>query len=303
MNCEQANQMDMVDYLLSLGFSPAKITGENYLYLSPLRQERTASFKVNRAKNIWYDHGEGKGGNLVDFTCAYFRCNLTQALQKISETPTQKTLSFHQQKPTGLLYESQENSIKILAVRSPITDMVLNRYLKQRNIPLTIANEFCKEVYYQNGDKKFTAIGFKNNSGGYELRSEYFKGSSSPKYVTYFDNKANNITCFEGFFDFLTYQSIFRNQQLPKTNILVLNSLSFFTRSLLLMEKHERVHLYLDNDAAGRKCVEQALSRSNKICDESSLYKGYKDLNECLVSFGKQQGQEQRPERRRGLRP
>ena len=195
--------------------------------------------------------------------------------------------------------ELQENTIRILSVRSPITDMVLNRYLKQRNIPRLVANEFCKEVLYQTGDKRYTAIGFKNNSGGYELRSEYFKGSSSPKYVTYFDNKANNITCFEGFFDFLTYQAIHHNQELPKTNILVLNSLSFFTRSLLLMEKHERVHLYLDNDTAGRKCVEQALERSGKISDESSLYKGYKDLNEWSVSSGKQQ----RLEHRNGLRP
>ena len=299
MNCEQANQMELVDYLLSLGFSPAKIDCENYFYCSPLRQERTASFKVNRTKNIWYDHGEGKGGTLVDFACTYFRCGLTQALQKISENVTQKTLFLHQQNAAGFIHEPEENSIKILSVSSPITDMVLNRYLKQRNIPRLVANEFCKEVLYQTGDITYTAIGFKNNSGGYELRSEYFKGSSSPKYVTYLDNKANNITCFEGFFDFLTYQAIHHNQELPKTNILVLNSLSFFNRSLLLMEKHERVHLYLDNDSAGKKCVEQALERSRKISDESGLYKGYKDLNEWSVSFGKQQ----RLEHRHGLRP
>lgn len=299
MNCEQANQMDMVDYLSSLGFSPSKITGDNYFYLSPLREEKTASFKVNRTKNVWYDHGAGKGGNLVDFACTYFHCNLTLALEKINENPAQKLSSFHQQKTREFLPEPQQNTIRILSVRSPITDMVLNRYLKQRNIPRLIANEFCKEVLYQTGDKRYTAIGFKNNSGGYELRSEYFKGSSSPKYVTYLDNKANNITCFEGFFDFLTYQAIHCNQELPKTNILVLNSLSFFTRSLLLMEKHEKVHLYLDNDNAGRKCVEQALGRSRKISDESGLYKGYKDLNEWSVSFGKRQ----RLEHRNGLRP
>lgn len=299
MNCEQANQMDMVDYISSLGFLATKITGDNYFYLSPLREEKTASFKVNRTKNVWFDHGAGKGGNLVDFACAYFRCDLTEALQKIGENPARKTLSFHQQKTREFSLEPQENPIKILSVRSPITDMVLNRYLKQRNIPRSIANEFCKEVLYQTGDKRYSAIGFKNNSGGYELRSEYFKGSSSPKYVTYYDNKANNITCFEGFFDFLTYQAIHSNQRLPKSNFLVLNSLSFFTRSLLLMEKHERVHLYLDNDNAGRKCVDQALLRSKKISDESGLYKGYKDLNEWAVSFGKQQQLEHRP----GLRP
>lgn len=298
MNCEQANRMDLVDYLFSLGFSPTKVASENYLYLSPLRKEQTASFKVNRTKNIWYDHGAGKGGNLVDFAILYFSCTLPQALQKISEHPPPRLSSFHPQKTNLSLLEPEDNSIRILSVHSPIADMVLNRYLKQRNIPHQIANEFCKQVWYKTGENTYCAIGFKNNSGGYELRSEHFKGSSSPKYVTYFDKKTSAISCFEGFFDFLTYQSIHRNQELPKTNILVLNSLSFLDRSLLLMEKHDRIHLYLDNDKAGRKCVEQAMARTNKVSDESGLYKGYKDLNEWSVSFGKQQKMEQS----RGLR-
>ena len=80
---------------------------------------------------------------------------------------------------------------------------------------------------------------------------------------------------FEGFFDFLSWQTIHQNQQQPLTNFLVLNSLSFFERSLLLMEKHEPIQLYLDHDTAGGKCVEQALKRSVKYEDKRSLYKGY----------------------------
>ena len=71
MNCEQANQIDLVDYLFSIGLQQKKISQENYWYLSPLHEERTASFKVNKTKNIWYDHGIGKGGKLVDFLCLY----------------------------------------------------------------------------------------------------------------------------------------------------------------------------------------------------------------------------------------
>ena len=60
MNCAEANQIDMVDYLYSVGYLPQKINGNSYWYLSPLRSEKPASFKVNRAKNVWYDHGIGK---------------------------------------------------------------------------------------------------------------------------------------------------------------------------------------------------------------------------------------------------
>lgn len=46
--CEQANQMDVVDYLEKLDHIPKKIRNNDYWYLSPLRDEKTPSFKVNR---------------------------------------------------------------------------------------------------------------------------------------------------------------------------------------------------------------------------------------------------------------
>jgi len=297
MNCEQANQMDMVDHLNSLGYQPQKIRGNNYWYLSPLRNEKTPSFKVERNKNIWYDHGLGKGGKLVAFVMEFYRCNISEALQKFS--------SFHPQKSsqtivTRRLFQSTENSllnngnatetaIKIIAAKKPIEDLVLCRYLKQRRIEKSVADTYCCEVQFtiNNKEKIYKAIGFKNNAGGYELRNEYFKGSNSPKYVTYLDNKSNNITVFEGFFDFMSYQSINKNQQNELTNFLVLNSLSFFERSLLLMEKHQSIHLYLDQDNAGRKYTSLALERSLQFKDESKLYKQYKDINDWLVNFGK----------------
>jgi hypothetical protein len=46
MNCDEANQIDLVDYLYSLGYQPEKIKNHDYWYLSPLREEKEASFKV-----------------------------------------------------------------------------------------------------------------------------------------------------------------------------------------------------------------------------------------------------------------
>lgn len=284
MNCKQANQIDLVDYLSSLGFSPAKIKGENYWYLSPLRSERTASFKINQRDNIWYDHGIGKGGKLVDFVCQYLNCDLPTALQKIADFSVTNNPSVQQQKRFDSPAYPEDGAIQVLSIKNPIVNPALVSYLKERNIASDLANKFCKEVLYKTGQYTFSAIGFKNNSGGYELRSSTFKGAVSPKYVTWFDNKSDTISVFEGFFDFLSFRSMEGIRKIH-TNILVLNSLSFFTRSLLLMEKHENIHLYLDNDQAGKECLKQALQRTNKAVDKSGLYKGYKDLNEGLISI------------------
>ena len=394
MKCE-GNKLDLVEYLSPLGLTPTKIRDNNYWYISPLRDENEASFKIDRIKNVWYDHGTGKGGTVVDFVVQYFSCDVSRALQKLSsyqQIPQKRFISIetpgsiilpevhqqelfdeknniteaeqsNQERPPFHLHENSlinhkdaaETAIEIIAAKQPITDMVLCSYLKQRRINKTIADNYCHEVIFKfsNKDVEHVAIGFKNSAGGYELRSVYLKLSSSPKYITYiitgnrnrdtktdvtsnhfitsnelkheFKNDDENlstqasiasqnnaakssfksgskneiedqkqstqqlkpIAVFEGFFDFLTYQTIHQNQQLPLTDFLVLNSLAFFERSLLLMEKHEHIYLYLDHDEAGKKCLDIAVKRSSIYTGESHLYEGYKDLNDWVMHFGK----------------
>ena len=292
MNCEQANQLDLVEFLNKLGYQPNKVSGNDYWYLSPLRDEINPSFKVNKQKNCWYDHGLGAGGRLVDFVIRYFNCPVNEALQQISFFQQQTKIIAPAKRASVLndqssLDNSPESVIRVIDFKNPIADLRLRLYLKTRRIPEDIANMYCGEVSFDLRGKIYTAIGFKNNAGGFELRNEYFKASSSPKYVSYLDNKATDIAVFEGFFDFLSYQTMHRNQRGCQPNFLVLNSLSFFQRSLLLMEKHERVSLYLDQDEAGKKCITLAQRRSLKFQDESQLYKGYKDLNDWMMNIGK----------------
>lgn len=298
MNCEQANQLELVSVLATLGHNPVKTSRNDHWYHSPLHSDNTPSFKVNSAKNTWYDFGLGKGGTVVDLVCGLYHCDITTALTKIGSLSTHPDLSFPRQKT---LPEQEGNSIIIQSVKERLTAPVLTNYLQSRHISQSIAAQYCSEVLYQVRDSTYRAIGFKNNSGGYELRSPDFKGSTSPKFVTYLNRESNRIAVFEGFFDFLSYETLIQKGGLkvavPTPNILVLNSLSFFTRSLLLMEKHEHIHLYLDNDAAGQKCTKELQQRTNRVTDERNLYKGCKDLNEWLVDQGRNLGQ------RKGLRP
>lgn len=296
MNCAEANQLDLVDYLDSIGFQSKKIRGNDHWYYSPFREEKEPSFKINRRKNIWYDHGAGKGGSLIDFVVEFYKCDVNNALQKLSSFHPQKLVNNNHQRPLFHLHENSllnhrdatETGIRIIAAKQPVDDLFLCRYVRQRSIEKTIVDTYAYEVNFTAGEKEkiFKAIGFKNNAGGYELRNEYFKGSSSPKYISYFNNEAKDLAVFEGFFDFLGYKTMLQNQEHQLSNFRVLNSLSFFKRSLLLMEKHERIHLYLDHDNAGRKWTEMALQRSRNFKDESTLYTGCTDLNDWVMNFG-----------------
>jgi len=279
MTCEQAKQIDLVDYLASIGYHPSRIKKQDYWYRSPLREERTPSFKVNRQQNIWYDHGLGKGGNFIDFATMYHECSVKVLLEKLSGN-----FSFHPQSVKPV--QPVEPLIKILSERN-IVSVALLRYLRQRRIAEPIAMKYCKEIHFSLYDKQYAAIGFRNNEGGFELRNPWFKGSSAPKAITSFENEAKDLIDFEGFFNFLSFQTIHQHTQVSATNFLVLNSAAFFEKSRAFMDQHEHIRLFLDRDTTGMKCTTQALSWSKKYTDESNLYKGYKDLNEWMQLIGK----------------
>lgn len=55
MTIEEAKNIKLADYLLSLGYNPIKQQGNDLWYKSPLREEKEPSFKVNPNRNLWYD--------------------------------------------------------------------------------------------------------------------------------------------------------------------------------------------------------------------------------------------------------
>ena len=204
----------------------------------------------------------------------------------------QNNFSFHQQKPVdraaSISGAGEKEKIIIVDTRSPIRLLSLKEYLQFRKIPLEIANRFCKEVDFNLYDKKYTAIGFKNSAGGYELRSANFKGSSSPKEVTLFGKDlSKNILVFEGFMDFLSYKAIYQPKLIllskQQPNFLILNSIGFLEKMKPMLEKYSSIHLYLDRDKKGLELTKEVLSLGRKYRDESLAYKNHKDLNEYLM--------------------
>src|SRR6266542_213703 len=110
---EEVKKTDIVDYLSSLGFKPTKVTHHDYWYLSTFRDEKTSSFTVNRNMNRWYDFGEGKGGNIIDFGILYHKCSVSALLKKLD-----KSFSFHQPNSLTNQGDKEDKKIKIINEKS-----------------------------------------------------------------------------------------------------------------------------------------------------------------------------------------
>jgi len=277
MTCREARELDIVDFLAGQGIRPVKIRGNDYWYCSPIREEQTASFKVNRKINRWFDFGEGVGGNLVDLGVRLHDCTVSHFLE-ILEAAT-----FRDIYPKSRKQISNPPRIKVEEIEA-LSSPYLLTYLHSRRIPLPIAQQYLHEVKFRCKGKQYRALGFKNDSGGWELRNAFYKSSISPKGPTHINRSNSRLAVFEGFFDFLSYLVLFE-ELVPATDFLILNSLSFFESSRELMEGYREVQLFLDNDKSGRGKTAYATALSGIYQSRSSAYSGYKDLNDCLCKI------------------
>ena len=277
LTCEKARSICIVETLAKLGHFPSRKTGKEAWFLSPLRSETQASFKVSLKLNRWYDFGIGEGGNVIDLICKISNCSVAEALQFLSdELPV---YSFQGPVTDTLEKDSANTIVKV----KPITRSYLKKYVRSRGISLPVARKYCKEVWYECHGKTYYAIGLQNNENGWELRNLYFKTSSSPKSYTYLHNNKDNLMICEGMFDLLSIAELYP-EELKNSDIIVLNSLSFLSQITSKFKNYKSIDLYLDNDAAGKNNTTELLQYYPHIKDQSHRYKNHKDLNEKLTS-------------------
>ena len=65
-------------------FVQLKKSGSNYKGLSPFTEERTPSFMVSPAKQIWKDFSSGKGGTVITFLMEHEQYTYPEAIKYIA---------------------------------------------------------------------------------------------------------------------------------------------------------------------------------------------------------------------------
>ena len=180
-------------FLARRGIQPKYECNGYGMYLSPLREERTPSFKVDYVRNLWYDFGLGEGGTLLTLVMRLERCDSREAVRRLQNGEKRDAGSASLSPsvgerpavggPSPVVRLAAVPALRILS-DDPLRHPALIGYLVSRGIVPSVAAAFCREVRYEVNGRAFFAVGFRNDAGGWELRSERFKGGSSPKYIT-----------------------------------------------------------------------------------------------------------------------
>ena len=132
-------------------FVQLKKSGSNYKGLSPFTEERTPSFMVSPAKQIWKDFSSGKGGTVITFLMEHEKYSYPEAIKyiankyniEVEETErTQEQISQDNEKESLFLVSDFAKNYfkKNLFEEEGIT--VALSYLKERNFNDQIIQKF-----------------------------------------------------------------------------------------------------------------------------------------------------------------
>ena len=289
MNCNQFNSISLEEVLQILGHLPTKQTEKEAWFLNPFSTENQASFKLDKRNNIWYLYSEGIGGNNTDFMIKYLNASVKEVLEWAEK---QNFSSFQQQNFQNQNLENLHKNYEILKIKN-VQHSALLEYLNERKV--ANQTEFLKEIHYRMNDKNYFGIGFKNDSGGYEIRNKYTKMCLGKKDSTTIKNDSKSVKIFEGFFDFLSFKNVEEYLEKEPSDYIILNSVSMISKIKNSLKNYENIELYFDNDEAGNRAVEMLKNEMKNVEDGRILYKDFKDFNEYLTQQTNEVQQQYKP--------
>ncbi|WP_439555229.1 toprim domain-containing protein [Dyadobacter sp.] len=278
-----AKSVSIAGFLKSLGIEALDVKGGELRYFSPIRQENTASFYVSIQKNTFIDFGgsEETKGDVIRLVQILKNCGFQDAVKCLLSLSPEIPLSFSfsgHKKPV-IKSNAQLTIKKVCDLKNPY----LIRYIESRRIPIEYAMLYLKEVHYQAGEKYYFAIGFPNDSNGFELRNGAgFKGKTIND-VTTIEKRTHVVNVFEGFFDFLSALVYYGSAEPAQTTI-IMNTTANFKKLKEKLPARACIKSFLDNDAAGENVVARLVESGFCTYNYSSkIYPGHKDFNEYLI--------------------
>ena len=273
MNCSQAKNISIRAVLESFSLNPSKENSRTAFYFALDREEKTPSLSVDFSKNTAFDFGTGKNYDSISIVQTMKGCSVSDALKYLE----QFNFSFQEQ---NLKLENLPKGYEIIDVKE-IQHPALLDYLKNRNVE--DQKKWVEEIHYRMNDKNYFGIGFKNDSGGYEIRNAYSKICLGKKDITSLKNDSKDVRIFEGFFDFLSFKKVENYLEKQRSDYIILNSVFMINKIKNDLGNYQNIELYFDNDEAGTRAVEMIKNDLKNAEDCRVLYSGFKDLNDWLI--------------------
>lgn len=279
-------QVSLTGLLARLGFQPVRGAGREIMYRNVLHQDRKKpSLCVNDNLGVWYDHGTGKGGNVIDFGLAFWPglgmkdvCGKVYEVMQQAVPATVSLLNHTRRKRRKTLVQPYFKIDKVCELGKTPS---IRQYLERRGI-WQEAQGILQEVHYHSVHSKlqprqFAAAGHRNDAGSWQVRNKYFKGCLGNKGLTLLPGDTRRLCVFKDMFDYLSWKH--EHQELSDS-ALIINSYSLLPAAIKMATRYPHLNVYFDHTPEGHESLNQFLSELPYAADGTSAFQGHHAYNE-----------------------
>lgn len=280
---------NLPDLLEALGFRPEVQTSRELMYLSMLRDNDTRpSFTVNKEFNIWYDHGTGKGGNIIDFAMAYWKLTFRAALKKLIDYFPQEQMPEYGRLQTRRRHAQKLPYYRVASVRPLGNHPEITGFLKSKCVWET-AQALLSEVYYfvedeKSNRKSFFAAGWQNELGHWQVCNQYFSGCVNHRAITFIERSVTEVSVFGCCLDYLSWQY---DNPASLASILVLNDADLLLSAIRKVKDFLEVSVYFSREDTGRLQSAELIQALPQATDQSLIYRDHRNYNEMIIKRSK----------------
>ena len=280
-----ANIVDIISDHVKLKKDGANMTG-----LCPFHNERTPSFKVNQAKDIYKCFGCGKSGDAIAFLQEYKNINYIEAIKLIAEkyniTIEETTKTYERPQPRlqtpadPIIQYFVKRNISVGTVRHfNITEAVEWMPKAQKEIPVICFN------YYKQGE--LINIKFRGKDKDFKLH----KNAELIFYNLDSIENENEVVIVEGEIDAMSlHEAGVRNViSVPNGAGTGQQQLKYIDNCWQSFEGKDKIIIATDNDEPG-KAIKNEIARRLGLdrCYTIQYPHDCKDMNDVLIKYNKQ---------------
>ena len=157
------------------GYVRLQKKGSNYFGLCPFHNEKSPSFSVSGAKQMYYCFGCGAGGNVITFLMEYENCTFQEAVKALAD---RAGVNLPQMEYSAQEKQAQSRRAKLLAVNREAAKYF---YYQLRNRQGAIGYEYLKKRQLTDETMQHFGLGYSNRYSDDLIR--YLKAKGYPEDV------------------------------------------------------------------------------------------------------------------------
>lgn len=240
---ERLMAIDINNYLKINGYQRIDTQGKTAYYNSPFGPDKgngaRGDFSVGSHYNSWHCMATGRGGNILELDGLLKGHSYHQSFNALKDlVPATLITEEHLFSKKAM----ELSMVRVLSISPKIRDEKLLNYLKDQQLPISMASRFFDEYTIMTSNILQTGLGVELASGNPLVHVPYQGSYHHDNSYKFFNNGSDIVSVYVGASDMLHGMKI--RQAAGRENVILMGNVQSFEKARDVMESHHHVNLF-----------------------------------------------------------